>query len=408
MGVAAGARFRWLPVLLLAPVLLSSCAGTPKKVIYSPEEFRDEVARRVGEDHPAIEVRFTELHHGERAPLTVALDILRPPFQLDPAARERVLDCVGFSGSEVVRLLQLRDCVINRPSKIDYNGTLTVDAAGCLDLREGNCFALTNLFVGAARDAGLRSYYVMVEDVITNRYAGDRVFHINHIVCGVVVNSGHRLVDFIPDPREYRVRTTLSDIEAAGLYYNNLGAHLLLDGDLDGAAYLLGVAERFYPESYQVQNNLGLLHRRRGDLEAAGEAFERAFSLARFPDLVMGNLLNLYRETGRADRAEDLRRRLDRVSHRNPYLYIALARESAAGEDYGEALALLGRARRIDRRIPAIHALESEIWQALEKPRKVRRAQKRLQRLIELEGAAGEGELVDGFGAGPAAGKRVE
>jgi len=401
-------RLWMLPVLLPALLLLVSCAGAPKKVIYSAEEFRDEVARRVGEDHPVFEVRFPELHDGERAPYRMAVNLLRPPFELDTASRERILDCVGFSGSEVVRLLQLRDCVINRPSKIEYNGTLTIDAPACLDLREGNCFALTNLFVGAARDAGLRSYYVMVEDVITNRSAGNRVFHINHIVSGVVVNSGHRLVDFIPDPRQYHVRTTLSDIEAAGLYYNNLGAHLMLDGDLDGAAYLLGVAEQLYPGSYQVQNNLGLLHRRRGDLEAAEESFERAFGLARFPDLVMGNLLNLYRETGQADRVDDLRRRLGRVTRRNPYLYIALARESAAEQDFGEALTLLGEARRINRRIPAIYALESEVWRALEKPRKVRRAQKRLQRLIELEGASGEGEMVDGFGAGPGVENRVE
>ncbi len=380
-----------VPFVVLAVLALQiCCAGSPKKVIYTPDEFRSEVRRLVGGDHPPLQIRFEKLLDKSRDGYTQEVDLLRPPFQMDAASRKMVLDCVGFSGSEAVRLMQLRDCVINRPTKISYNGTLTLDAFGCLELREGNCFALTNLFIGAARDAGLRSYYVMVEDVITNRSAGRQVFHINHIVSGVIVNSGHRMVDFIPDPREYHVRTTLSDIEAAGLYYNNLGANLMLADDLDGAFYLLDVARRLYPDSYQVWNNLGLLQRRRGDLEAAGKAFEKAFSLARFPDLILGNLLSLYLETGQSDRVADLRRQLDRVSRRNPYLYIALARESFREEEYQQALEHLSTARRINRRIPAIYVLEGEIWEILENPRLLKRARRKLARLLELEGDAGD------------------
>ncbi len=382
-------------ILFLLLALQAACAGSPKKVIYTPDEFTAEMRSLVGDEHPALAVRYDELLDAGKEEFTLGVDLLRPPYQLDAVSRERILDCVGFSGSEALRLMQLRDCVINRPAKISYNGTLTLDAAGCLELREGNCFALTNLFIGAAREAGLRSYYVMVEDVITNRSAGQQVFHINHIVSGVIVNSGHRMVDFIPDSREYHVRTTLSDIEAAGLYYNNLGANLMISGDLDGAGYLLGVAERLYPDSYQVQNNLGLLHRRRGDLEEAQQAFEKAFSLARFPDLIMGNLLALYRDTGQADRAEDLRQQLSRVSRRNPYLYLALARESLRGKEYQQALDHLAAARRIDHRIPAIYALESEIWETLDNPRRLKRAQKKLARLLELEGGSGASEMAE-------------
>jgi tetratricopeptide (TPR) repeat protein len=365
--------------------------------MYTPEEFRAEVRRLVGADHPPQKVRYSELLDTGSQAFTLDIDLLRPPFQMDAASRERILACVGYSGSESVRLMQLRDCVINRPSKIRYNGTLTLDASACLDLREGNCFSLTNLFVGAARDAGLRSYYVMVEDVITNRTAGQQVYHINHIVSGVIANGGHRMVDFTPDPREYHVRTTLSDIEAAGLYYNNLGANLMITGDLDGAEYLLDVAEKLYPDSYQVQNNLGLLYRRRGELEEAQRAFEKAFSLARFPDLIMGNLLNLYRETGQADRVEDLRRQLGQVSRRNPYLYIAMARESYQEEEYQQALDHLAAARRINRKIPAIYVLEGEIWESLDNPRRRKRSQKRLARLLELEQTAGEDAAAEGI-----------
>jgi Tfp pilus assembly protein PilF len=385
------------PILVLLVLTLQvACTGSPKKVIYTPDEFRSEVNRLVGDDHPPLRIRYDELFVAGIDSYTQEVDLLRPPFQMDAGSRERLLHCVGFSGSETVRLMQLRDCVINRPSRISYNGTLTLDATGCLELREGNCFALTNLFVGAARDAGLNSYYVMVEDVITNQAAGQQVFHINHIVSGVIVNSGHRMVDFIPDPREYHVRTTLSDIEAAGLYYNNLGANLMVSGDLDGAEYLLNVAAKLYPDSYQVQNNLGLLHRRRGEVKEAQLAFEKAFSLARFPDLVMGNLLNLYRETGQADRVEDLQRQLGRVSRRNPYLYIAMARESYQREEYQEALDYLASARRINRDIPAIYVLESDIWEILENPRRQKRAQKRLARLLELDGAAGADDAARG------------
>lgn len=378
-------------VLLLVLALQVSCAGSPKKVIYTPDEFRSEVRRLVGGDHPPLQVRYDELLDRSRDGYTLEVDLFRPPFQMEPASRRMVQDCVGFSGNEIVRLMQLRDCVINHPTKIGYNGTLTLDARGCLELREGNCFALTNLFIGAARDAGLRSYYVMVEDVITNRSSGQQVFHINHIVSGVIVNSGHRMVDFIPDPREYHVRTTLSDIEAAGLYYNNLGANQMLAGNLEEAFCLLDVARRLYPDSYQVQNNLGLLHRRRGDQEAARQAFEKAFSLARFPDLILGNLLSLYLETGQSDLVEDLRRQVDQLSRRNPYLYLALARVSIREENYPRALEHLSTARRINRKIPAIYVLEGEIWEILENPRRLKRARRKLARLLELEGGAGEG-----------------
>ncbi len=375
---------RFLVPLLL--VLQAACVGNPKQMIFTPEEFAAEVSSRLEGDSRPVRVEHDDFLDTGRELYTIEVDVLRPPYLLDQAARERIVDCVGYTGSDQARLMQLRDCVINRPSRIRYNSTLTLDAAGCLELQEGNCFALTNLFVGAAREAGFRSWYVLVEDVITNRAVGQQVFHINHIVSGLMVNSGQRLVDFIPNPREYHVQTPLSDIEAAGLFYNNLGAALMVDDEQEGAEYLLGVAERLYPESYQVQNNLGLLHRRRGDLDAAREAFERAFTMARFPDLVMGNLLNLYRETGDADRAEDLRRQLGRVSRRNPYFYLALAREAFAEEDHQATLELLGAARRINRRIPAIYVLECELWEALDKPRRLKRARKKLGRLLVLEG----------------------
>jgi len=382
-------RLAVVPVLaMMALGFQAGCAGSPKKVVYTPVEYEAEVRRRLVDHLPTPSVSYHGFLEPGRGAYTLEVEPLRPPFLLGSGDAERIDGCVGRTGGDRLRLAQLRDCVINRPEKIHYNGTLTLDAPGCLELREGNCFALTNLFVGAARHSGLRAWYVMVEDVITNRSAGAQVFHINHIVCGVMVNSGQQLVDFIPDPRDYHVITTLSDIEAAGLYYNNLGANLMLSGRNHEAGQLLEMARRLYPDSYQVQNNLGLLHRRLGDLEAAQVHFEQAFALARFPDLIMGNLLQLYRETGQAEKMEDLRRTLSQVSRRNPYLYVALAREAVLEEDHERALDYLAIARRINRRIPAIYALECEIWEVLEKPRRFKRARKKLGRLLDLEDSA--------------------
>jgi len=221
---------------------------------------------------------------------------------------------------------------------------------------------MTNLLVGAARFAKLDAYYMLVEDIIGNQAQGNTVIHTNHIITAIQIGPDRRLVDFIPNSKRYHYLTLLSDIEATGLYYNNLGARLLLQKRDGEAEKLFRVAVALYPDSYQIHNNLGVLVLRRGNVMEARGHFLNALESARFPDLVLGNMMKTFEKSGNMKAFELLRKDLDKAKKRNPYFYLSLARRDYWKRNYQAALKLCHIAKRIDRNIPEIYSLEFRIY----------------------------------------------
>lgn len=354
-------KFQWTTWFML--LILAGCVEEPRVVYFTPETFKAAVATRIA-GLPDMEIPI-----GSDNPMNAELVVnrnyvLRSPSRMTPEIVASLRECIDMSGDEWRRYRKLRACVVGGENSYTYVKSATLDAETCFHSKEGNCFALTNLFVGAARLANLDAYYMLVEDIISNRSDGQTVIHTNHIIAAIPVAHDRILVDFIPNPRQYRFTTILTDIEAAGLFYNNLAAGLLLEKREYEADHLFRIAQALFPDSYQIHNNIGVLKLRLGDLEAARSHFAKALSLARFPDLVLGNVLTTYERTGNLEAYEDIKAELETARKRNPFVYVSLAVRAYQRGEYLDALDLLEIARNIDRTIPDIYSLQMQIADA--------------------------------------------
>jgi tetratricopeptide (TPR) repeat protein len=368
----------WIIVLNLLQV---TCTHQSKKrIVFTPEDFSSKIKEVIGSRNPVISFNFATDKKEEDIPYQFTTILTRPPYSLDKTIKNQVKTCLTDVKSEAKRLKVLQDCILKTPSAIIYNSRYTFDATKCYYLRKGNCFSLINLFLGAARYSGFKAYYMLVEDTFTADSSRGIVVHANHIICGTRVNGRIITVDFLPEHKEYRIITILSDIEATGLFYNNLAVEYLIAGDNKQAMFLFRIAEHLFPDSYQINNNIGALLLRKNEFEAAELYFKKALKQTKFPDLIYGNLLSIMRKRRDPIVMEALEKQFEFIKRRNPYFYISLATDAYNQKKVDQAITYLNMARKINKRIPQIYNLLSKIYQSKNKPEKSRRAFKKMKK----------------------------
>ncbi|NOY22503.1 MAG: hypothetical protein GXO70_03180 [Acidobacteria bacterium] len=363
--------------LILILILPVACMRGPERVVYTPDSFRREVSSRLGGKLAQVGVISVPGGKGISQVVTAG-SLLISPFELSSGTREDISHCLKTGTSQKERFNFLYNCLFGDSEAFAYIADSTLSADNCFQNHQGNCFSMTNLLVGAARFARLDAYYMLVEDIIGNQSQGGTVIHTNHIITAIQIGPERRLVDFIPNSKRYHYLTLLSDVEAAGLYYNNLGARLLLGKRDVEAEKLFKIAAALYPDSYQIHNNLGVLVLRKGNILEAREHFLKALQSARFPDLVLGNMMKTFEKSGNMKSFDLLRKDLDKAKKRNPYFYLSLARRDYRRRNYTAALKLCHIAKRIDRDISEIYLLEFRIYGIMGQTTKQAKAYKKL------------------------------
>jgi Flp pilus assembly protein TadD len=226
-----------------------------------------------------------------------------------------------------------------------YNQSHTLTAAEAFERRSGNCVAFANLFVALAREAGLDARYqeVFLDPEWSSR--DDTLLKAKHI--NVLVKVGRRsyMVDVSGEDISFGSnRRSLSDEQAAAMYFNNLGADALIQG-ANGEAYALFLrAIETEPGMADTWSNLGVLYGRNGQDLDAERAYLEAMRLNEGELAAMGNLHDLYHEQGRLAEAERLNREVERYRRENPYYLLALSEEAMEAGELVEANILLRRA----------------------------------------------------------------
>ncbi len=286
--------------VVLGPLLLGGGACATAKLAYSPDELEAEVARRA----PAIP-------HQE----------IVTPFRIGEshAAMARGVVAEGKTDTERTRSL-VKAFFAADGFHLSYAAGVTADAEETLRTSEGNCLSLASVFVGLARAAGLKAYYIDASTrVHETRYGDGWTVNSGHVTA-MVEAEGERIgLDFgrMGPIRWYRV---LDDLEALAHFYNNRGfesveraqergespdwrqaahdfwlaaqvlpAFARAWNNLGIAAVRLGRAEEALadyraaidsdPRLAAPRNNLGLLHLERGEVGEALEALESAARL---------------------------------------------------------------------------------------------------------------------------------
>ncbi len=228
---------------------------------------------------------------------------------------------------------------------IDYDAGRTGTAAETFASGAGNCLSLSILFVAMAREAGVDARFQQVEMTPEWDMRDEVLFAARHVnVYGRLSGYGDYVMDFYPYPAEPRgPRRMLTDAEAIGQFYNNLGAGYLAAEDYARAWVYLRAAVRQAPAWSDGWSNLALLYQRIGDDDSAESMLRYAVHLEHDNTSAINNLAVLLYRQGRDDEAGEWLARVQRVREQNPYYHYALARRA---EQEGEVRAALGHIER--------------------------------------------------------------
>lgn len=242
----------------------------------------------------------------------------RPPAELEDIdilalnenARRFIDSHVSGVRGPYDRVRALRSAVFDADGLgFSLNNELTLTADETFERAGGNCVALANFFVAAARHLGIDARFQELErdrgrgeQAIDSGEEGFRVIerHIN--VSGNIIWRGRRaryVLDYLAVPEEdFGLSTIISDQRAFAHYYNNLAVRYLQRGELETALQYLKKAILEDDRVDFVWSNLGVVYARRGDYEAAEFAYRRALDLNTENPSARRNLHKLQKRQG--------------------------------------------------------------------------------------------------------------
>lgn len=265
-------------------------------------------------------------HPGKHAEPLAAIENLEHAPSLDPRALDDVqvlaLDQsaihfieyqVNGIGDPHEKLRALRKAIFD-PAGLgfQYDSALTHTASETFETATGNCLSLANLFVAAIRHLGIDAEYQEIHRSSLRTEDDLRVVerHIN--VSGALSKRRRYVIDFLAVPEEDFVNAiVISDRRALAHYYNNLAIERLQQGEIEIALQYLKKAISEDADVDFVWSNLGVIYGRRGDLQAAEFAYQRALNLDERNGSALNNLVALYLKTGRVTDAEYYANRLN-------------------------------------------------------------------------------------------------
>lgn len=271
---------------------------------------------------------------------------------------------VTGTGSERDRLERLAQHLFNdRHLQFAYDNDNTLTAHQAFARQGGNCVSFSNLFVALARSIDIPAQAALFRRRGNPEIEGDLMVFNTHMAAGWRDEGVVQLFDFfrLREERKYGYRL-IDDLWNTGVYLSNRGTTALRRGELDDAERFLGYATRIAPRFAPAHGNLGVVLRRRGDIEGALVAHLRALELEPFHPQVLGNARRLIGDI--ADLWEDGRRGEPDAAGTEATLApverraIEGLRELARGNREG-ALARVREARRIDPSHPAPRLAEA-------------------------------------------------
>lgn len=255
--------------------------------------------------------------------------------------------------------------------QLDYDATITRDAAATFASKRGNCLALVIMTAAFAKALDLDIVFNDVQiDTEWSRSGGLYVgsTHVNLSVAAPLAatftgnkGSNRITIDFVPPPDAGQRRMhPLSENMIVAMYMNNRAAEELASARVDNAYWWARAAVLQDPTFISGYNTLGVVYQKRGARELAERVFKRA--LARQPEetLLMRNLAPLLAQMGKTEEARVLAARAASLEPEPPFFYLESGIKAMEAGNYAEARKLFAREVR---RSPFSH--EFHYWLAL-------------------------------------------
>jgi len=293
---------------LAAPLLLSACASAPPAL--APPALFDDAQFRPAQE-PLDPASVFALDDEMRSYLE---------RHIAPAAR-----------ADGVRQALTEQLYIRSKLQLEYESTVTRNAAEAFGARKGNCLSLVIMTGAFAKAMGLQvSYQQVTIDEMYSR-AGDMYFMSGHVnltlgrrpsdVAGYD-RFGTFTVDFLsPNDLLGQKTVPISENTVIAMFMNNRAAEAMVAGQLDDAYWRAREAIALDPGFLSAYNTLGVIYLRHGD--AAGAERALRYVLERQPDnpRVLANHVDVLRRMGREADAEREQARLATLEPYPPFYF---------------------------------------------------------------------------------------
>jgi tetratricopeptide (TPR) repeat protein len=237
--------------------------------------------------------------------------------------------------------------------KLEYESTVTRNAAEAFEARSGNCLSLVIMTAALAKELGLQVRYQSAYLEETWSRSGNlllRSGHVNITLDSRIKDSGRYrfpnalTIDFLPSEEIRGLRTIdISEDTVVAMFMNNRAVEALVQERLDDAYAWARESIRQNPDFMSSHNTLGIIYLRKSALLPAEEVF--SYVLARQPDntRAMGNLAEALSRQGKVAEATALRQRLAQLEPEPPFHYFNLGLAAMKRDDYRSARDLFAK-----------------------------------------------------------------
>lgn len=235
-----------------------------------------------------------------------------------------------------------------RKVMLEYDASVTRNAADAFERRSGNCLSLVIMTAAFAKAAGLPVEYrhVLVDESWSRSNGLYFASHHVNLALGWPMGRTRQereldeqlVIDFLPQTELRGVRSRpISEARVVAMFMNNRAAEAMARDALDEAYWWVREAVRQDRQFLSAVNTLGVLYMRRGELRWAQQAF--AAVLEREPDntKVLGNMANALVADGRADEAAPLLARLAALEPVAPYAFFNAGLDAMRAQDWPRA-----------------------------------------------------------------------
>ncbi len=254
--------------------------------------------------------------------------------------------------------------------RLDYDASITRNAAEAFDARSGNCLSLVVMTTALARGLGLDVSFQDVRSDDQFRHEGGLTLRTGHVnlVLGERPRAQHwrsaqadlvlrhLVIDFLPQETARGLPVApISQAQVLAMFMNNRAVESLL-AQAPAQAYAWSrEALRHDPGSAAAYNTLGVVYQRAGHMAPAAAAYEQVLALDDRRVAAMANLAQVRRAQGRDAEAEAWEQRRAALEPNAPFHFLRLGQAALAAGD----LALAGvHFQRELRRQPESH----EAW----------------------------------------------
>lgn len=319
---------------------LCSCSSTPLEptVIELDALFDDSLFKPVA-NIPSVEDIFS-------LPSSVAIDV------------KRSYDRYVISTKNPLAVHEWLASYINAnqdggQSDFRYQDNLTQTASETYAQRAGNCMSLV-LMTSALADIfniGTEFQDIAIEPVWDKQ--GDFYLINGHVnlrllpaqsVHTVYVSTHAILVDFMPERALRGVdKVQINRQTLTAMFYNNMAAESLVEGDLDRAYALVKAGLKSGHFSPAI-NTLAVIYRHKGDEKRAEQVYRYALKFEPDDMTTLFNLAVILGNQGRLEEWAQIHKKLELARIRNPYYYYDMGEQAYDEHQYREALAWYQRA----------------------------------------------------------------